>query len=54
MENMKNKNRTRISLIVLLLGTLFIATAFLLESPADVLKGEWKILNATSVNHGFH
>lgn len=49
MSDIEKKNRTRISLIVLLIGTLFIATAFWLESPADVLKGEWKILNSTGV-----
>ncbi|MDO9545383.1 MAG: DUF1576 domain-containing protein [Pelolinea sp.] len=42
-------NRRRITILMISTSFLFLITAFLIESPMEVLKGEWKIITSPGI-----
>ena len=49
MKSIEEINRRRITLLMVSIGILFFITAFLVESPAQVLKGEWGIITSPGI-----
>lgn len=45
----KIENRKRISFLVVLIGLIFLTTAFIVEKPNEVLRGEWKIITSPGI-----
>ena len=49
MENREIINRKRITILTLLVAAELLAPAFILEAPANVLLGEWKLLTTPGI-----
>jgi len=45
----KIENRKRISFLVVLIGLIFLTTAFIVEKPSEVLRGEWEIITSPGI-----
>jgi len=49
LNSMKIDNRKRITFLVILMGVIFLTTAFIVEKPNDVLRGEWVIITSPGI-----
>jgi hypothetical protein len=49
MKSIEEINRRRILFLMLIISSAFISTAFLVEKPLKVLKGEWKIITSPGI-----
>ena len=46
---LQNINRKRITFLVLLISGIFLSTAFVVEKPVEVFRGEWKIITSPGI-----
>jgi hypothetical protein len=49
MNSIEINNRRRITLLMVLISSTFIITAFIVEDPLNVLRGEWKIITSPGI-----
>ena len=48
-DSLQEKNRKRITFLVLLISGIFISTAFIIEKPSEVIRGEWEIITSPGI-----
>ena len=49
LNTVNNNNRKRITFLVGLISLVFLVTAFIVEKPVDVFRGEWKIITSPGI-----
>ena len=49
LRSIEIENRKRITFLITFIGLLFLLTAFIVDKPIDVLRGEWKIITSPGI-----